>query len=420
VIPLQIRNNGEIVEGYSIEVVGPSAAWTTVEPDTVSLYPGSATTATLAFHPPRSAAVLAGEVPFGVRVVPTEHPEDAVVPEGVLEILPFLETSAELTPRTSRGRRGGRHQIAIDNRGNVPVTAVLTASDPAQQLMTSLRPEVITVAPGHADFATLRVRPVRTIWRGQAVTHQFQVQVTPKDAPAVTLDGTHLQEQVIPAWLPKALLALLALLAALAALWFAVFKPTIQAAAKDAVKPQVQAAQKQADQAKTAAQQAGAAAQDASGSKEVADKSAQVAAANVGIPPTPTDPISQRLAVQTDPGSTARDTYTVPAKRTFELTDVVMQNPQGDFGIVTLQRGTQALFTMALENFRDNDYHFVSPIRVGPGEKLELVVRCNGVGAPPDQTPAPTKCSTSAYLGGGLTRPPASTPSPSPAATPRP
>src|SRR3954469_3493962 len=32
VIPLQIRNNGEIVEGYRLEVVGPPAAWSTVEP----------------------------------------------------------------------------------------------------------------------------------------------------------------------------------------------------------------------------------------------------------------------------------------------------------------------------------------------------------------------------------------------------
>src|SRR5688572_12010054 len=115
VIPLQIRNNGEIVEGYKIEVVGAPAAWATVEPETVSLYPGSSTTATVSFHPPRSAQVPAGEQQFGVVVTPAEHPDEAVVPEGVIEVLPFLETTAELMPHTSQGSRHGRHQVAVDN-----------------------------------------------------------------------------------------------------------------------------------------------------------------------------------------------------------------------------------------------------------------------------------------------------------------
>src|SRR4051812_31003195 len=105
VVPVQISNTGEIVEGYHLEVLGAPAAWTQVEPESISLYPGSTTTAVIAFRPPKSAAVPAGELPFGLRVVPTEHPEEAIVTEGVVQILPWLETTAELVPRTSRGRR---------------------------------------------------------------------------------------------------------------------------------------------------------------------------------------------------------------------------------------------------------------------------------------------------------------------------
>ena len=37
-----------------------------------------------------------------------------------------------------------------------------------------------------------------------------------------------------------------------------------------------------------------------------------------------------------------------------------MSNPQGDFGRVRVSARRPELFDMALENFRDIDYHFVT------------------------------------------------------------
>ncbi len=51
---LTVRNDGDIVEAYTLEVVGDCAAWTTVEPARVSLYPGTSETVALTFAPPRS------------------------------------------------------------------------------------------------------------------------------------------------------------------------------------------------------------------------------------------------------------------------------------------------------------------------------------------------------------------------------
>ncbi|MGC5412560.1 hydrolytic protein, partial [Streptomyces sp. DT225] len=41
---LTVRNDGDIVEAYTLDVVGDCAAWTTVEPARVSLYPGTSET----------------------------------------------------------------------------------------------------------------------------------------------------------------------------------------------------------------------------------------------------------------------------------------------------------------------------------------------------------------------------------------
>jgi hypothetical protein len=238
-VRLHIRNDGELVEEYRLRVVGPSGSWTEVVPGFVSLYPGQDTTASVEFRPPRSAVVPAGEFPYGVQVLPTEHPEDAVVPEGVLHLLPFYETTAELMPRTSRGPLGAHHRVAVDNRGNVPLTVTFTGSDPGEMLDISWRGPALTVEPGTVQFAHVRVRGLRTIWRGTSATHPFTVAVKPMDGPPVVLDGTHLQEPVLPSWIFKAVVLLVLFALVLTALWFLLLGPaeilTARAAVQDPV-----------------------------------------------------------------------------------------------------------------------------------------------------------------------------------------
>jgi hypothetical protein len=399
-IPLQIRNTGDIVEGYRVEVVGPPAAWTTVDPAEVTLYPGGTATLTIDLHPPRSPEAPAGEHLYGVRVVPVEHPEEAVVPEAVVEVLPFLDLTAELVPRTSHGRLGGRHEVAVDNRGNAPVEVGLTAADPADALLAAVRPETITVEAGHAGFANARVRPARTVWRGSPVTHPFTVLVAPPEGTAVTLDGSHVQVPLIPSWAPKAALAALVLLAGLFALWHWPVKGAITTTAEAAVAPQVAAVKAQA-------RQAGDAAASAQGAATSAGKSAVQAQKLVGKPPVPPSvegPFSQRLATTPAKGQQEIATYIVPKGNTVSLTDFVFENPQGDFGTLQLTRDKTTLFNLALENFRTSDFHFVSPIQAKAGQTITMTVRCNDVGQPPAR-PTPTTCSTAAYLGGTVEQP---------------
>jgi hypothetical protein len=224
-VPLHIRNDGEIVEEYKLRVVGPSGSWTEVVPGAVSLFPGQNTTASVEFRPPRSAEVPAGEFPFAVQVLPTEHPEEAVAPEGVLELLPFHQTTAELMPRQSRGCFGAQHRVAVDNYGNVPITVTLAGSDPGDLLNISCREPTLTIGPGLVEFARVRVHARNTIWRGMPAMHSFAVAAKPVDAPPVVLDGTHLQEPVLPRWIIKAALVLVLFVLVLVALWIVLLNP---------------------------------------------------------------------------------------------------------------------------------------------------------------------------------------------------
>ncbi|WP_421734256.1 hypothetical protein [Cellulomonas sp.] len=421
VVPLQIRNTGERVEGYQIEVLGPPAAWTTVEPALIEgLYPGTATTATVRFSPPRSWSVPAGQLDFGIRVVPFGHAEEAVTPEGVCEVLPFLDTTAELLPRSSHGRSGAKHQVALDNRGNVPVTISLTAADDGGVLGFRVRPQILTVPPGTAEFADVRVKPDGRVWRGADRTMPFIVTVAAENSSPVLLDGTHVQTATIPRWFFKALLAALALLALLVLLWFTVLKPAVVSAAESSVADEVAEAQAAADEAKEAA----AAAQQSSAGAGQAAAAAQQQVAEMQdltenfLPPSEIlAPTMQRMTVQTGPGTSASaDDFVVPAGSTLRLTDLVLSNPQGDFGRLVLSQtpagssDAVVLFDVALENFRDNDFHFQTPIVLPTGTALTMTVQCRLPGTPQNLTPPPGQCDDALVFSGTL-----ATPAPAPA-----
>ncbi|MEV6525695.1 hypothetical protein AB0M43_27475 [Longispora sp. NPDC051575] len=370
---LTLRNNGDVVEEYRFQVVGDAAPWATVEPGVVSLYPGAETVVVVSFHPPRSAAVPAGEVPFAVRVLPTEHPESAAAPEGVVRVLAFTDTGAELTPRTSRGRRA-KHELALDNRGNLPVTVQVDGGDPDGRLLVSPRPSIVTVPPGQAVFTTVVVRANQRLWRGQPVTHPFQVTVTPDDgARPITLDGAIVQSPVLSPTLARVVAGVLALVLAAIAAWFLLLKPAVRSTAKESVKePLTQVAEKAANAEQLA--------------KEAKAKAE-------GSPPPPPPPVQPPAAVHANyrfrlentvanGGTTSGSPLTLGAKTSLSITDLLFQAPQGDTGKVELLVDGQVLLVFSLANIRDIDHHVATPVDVPAGKTVTLRTTCTTAGPP--------------------------------------
>lgn len=426
-LPLQILNSGRTVEEYHFEVVGTCAAWSAIEPAVLSLYPGDSGTVSLVMRPPREATVLAGETTFGIRVMPTGDRSDTVVPEGRVTVLPFTETTAELVPRGSNGSRSGRHQLAVDNRGNTPVTVRLGAQPGTEQARVVFAASELRIEPGHAEFAKLRVRPARRMWRGTPVTHAFQVFAAPQppegeEAPApVLVDGSYQQDPILPRWLPRALLTAALLILVLVGLWYALLRPAVKSAAREAVTPEAVRSAAVADKSKapTEGEQGGA---DSGGGGDSAGTDTGPGGGS-GPTPSPGPSASGGSGGGGDGGDTASGAPTsaqtrvrdavgggpntgtaleVPAGQTFQLTDIVVQNPQGDAGTVTVTagEGTRVL-SLGLENFRDSDYHFVTPILVPAGGKVTMTIDCRRVGKPVG-APAPSRCSSSMFLGGTM------------------
>ena len=227
---LRLRNTGDVVEEYRIVPVGDPALWVQVEPPTLKLFPGTTGNVELTFSPPRSPDATAGPNPYGVQIIPSEHPEATTVPEGNLTITPFTDIRTELLPPTCRGRFRGRSTLAVDNIGNVKLTASLAGRENGNQLNFDIRPSSLQIEPGRAAFCKVRIKPNRVMWSGQKENRPFKVAVQRSGAEPELVDGTYLQLAAFPRWTFRVLSFAVMLVVLFVALWFAVH-PSVQSKA---------------------------------------------------------------------------------------------------------------------------------------------------------------------------------------------
>ncbi|MFJ6071860.1 ricin-type beta-trefoil lectin domain protein [Streptomyces sp. NPDC093065] len=231
-VRLRVRNTGDVVDEYRFEPVGDVAPWTTVEPQTLRLYPGTTGTVELTFAPPRTPDAVAGPNPYAVRITPTEHPDAVTVPEGNLTITAFTEVRAELVPPTVKGRLRGRPRLAVDNLGNTKVTASVAGSDTGDHLSYEIRPSNVQIEPGRAAFVETTLKPKRIIWFGSKEERPYRLAVRRSGVDPTDVEGTYVQRGFLPRWLATFFGVFLALAIAFVMIWIA-YKPQVRTSATE-------------------------------------------------------------------------------------------------------------------------------------------------------------------------------------------
>jgi type II secretory pathway pseudopilin PulG len=405
---LVLRNTGQVVDQFTVEMVGETTGWTVLDPPIVNLYPGASGAVRVTFRPPRGPGALAGVRPFGVRISSREDPAASRVEEGSVEVAVVDDLTAELVPRVASGRRRARCELAVDNRGNRPVTLDLFAEDPADALRFGFRQPSISAEPGTATLVRMRVRAKHGFWRGPEKTLPFHVVGQRTDGQAAGADGAMVQKPLLPAWLVPALAAVAALVAVFAVLWATLLRPAITSTAKAEANKQAQALASSAQQAQRvadqmAAQQSAAASGGGAGGSSggAAGSGSGAGAAGTGgtggtggatpkspvatpskpgtvvLPPLPTSFEVQTSEPAADPAG-SYGTFTEPGQssKPLSVSDIVFQNPAGDHGTLQIRRNGQVLLEVGLDNFRDLDYHFLVPWEFAKGDSLIVAVSC--------------------------------------------
>ena len=391
---LTVRNDSDIVEAYSLEVVGDCASWATVEPPRVSLYPGTSETVTIRLEPPRSPEIRAGELPLGVRVLPTEHPDAVQVPETTVHIEEFHELQTELAPRRRRGWLRGRYKLAVRNQGNTPVQVGFTPGQAGEELAFAFNPAEPKLEPGESVEVGLRVRTGKPVWFGSPVVWPFtlataetgdQDETQPDEtADRPPLDAEFVQIPVFPKWLLAVLAALLALLLA----WFMLVRPAVRSAAKEAaneaVQPRPTLPGEQGGNGQTPGNGSGgaSASPDGQGQGEGSGAGGDDTSTGDGTAVGDGQQSSATIDLKSSGGETKTGTYKVPEKTVFGVTDIVVANFQGDEGVMTISFGDRKITTIALETFRNQDYHWVTPIKIPANNTVTIEVTCAKPGTP--------------------------------------
>lgn len=319
-----------------------------------------------------------------------------MVPEGTVTVEPFHELRTELEPRRRRGWLGARFRTAVQNKGNTPVDVVLAAKQDGEDLRLAFTPDKKRLEPGESAEIGLKVRARKLIWFGEPVTWPFEVRATEgaegeaedeQPGGPEPLPGEFAQIPVLPKWLLIVLAALLALLLA----WFALVRPAVQSTAKQAG---TKVAQEETERGKEqGSTPPGGADNPAGGQGEGAGPDGSGpgtggsgpggsggGGGNGGVGGG--QQTSETIDVQARAGATEEGSYKVPAGKVFGVTDIVVANFQGDEGIVTISFGERKITTIALETFRNQDYHWVTPIQVPENATVTASVTCAKPGTP--------------------------------------
>jgi hypothetical protein len=214
-LELRLRSHSAVVDEFKVEILGPAAAWTEVEPPILSLFPQTEGRAQVRIRPPRAWHISAGILSVGFRVASSLDPARAAVDECDLEIAPYNDLAVELRPRTSRGRLRGRHKVLLHSGGNTPLDVALSAQEMDGDCKLIVKPRNIRLRPGKNAKASLTVRPAYTPWLGPVIeTYQFEASALPRGGAEIKIPGLMRQSALLPRGVLTIALAAAAIIAA--------------------------------------------------------------------------------------------------------------------------------------------------------------------------------------------------------------
>ena len=362
VVGLTVTNLADTTDSFVVTPVGLAAAWTTITPSTITLFGGTQQEVEVRVAPPLLPSTSAGSSSLSVRIVPQSDPDDVRTVDTVLTVAGIADRRVEVLQPALRARTAATYELMVENRGNSQASCRLYLVDPTGRLEADFDPPIAGVEPGVSTLVRAKVKASGLQWERRSRTIPFRVEAAEAGYPTAAGTATFVQEPVVPERLAGRLAAVAAALVVAALAWVAVVRPAVQDAARDAVRGN-----------------AGAVAttvviDEVTGSEVTVVVSApesEAIIANVSLP------------VNVAVGQTGSIDYTVPAGKRLQVTDIVVQNPNGDTGTLLVQRDDSTLYTFRLDNIiGDTSVPLVTPIELRAGQRLVVFVTCTGAGDP--------------------------------------
>lgn len=358
-LTLRLHQNDDDAREVSLALSGDLAGHARLDRSTAMLETNQIVDVPVTVFVPPTIAAGTHTLTAEARVTNGAAEPHVVLATATIEVAAHSDHTVALQPVQSKGSKSGRHLIRAANTGNVATVMRLAVENLDEGVTVEIEQTELTIPPGAARETTLRVTPPTTYWNGPTRSHGFVVQVATDDGHTDELVGTYQQRPRVPNWLGPAAAGAFAALLVSAIVWFAFLRPWVQDTADQAAADAIE--------------------EDRAALRERIDELEAAAAEAEELPlGTPTD---LRLDVDPAGGNVAAASFTVEPGTVLSITDVVLQNPTGAVGTVSLRRGDEVILRSELANFRDFDLHFVAPYTFDGQTEIVLEVDCRTPGA---------------------------------------
>jgi len=173
---ITVYNTGSSQDAYDSSVIMINETWYNLSQTSVTVDPRSSKTVTLSITPPRDSSIQPDLYIFAVSAQSKTNPELLNTGGATLQILPYYEVSAEISPVFAEVEPGNaiNYTLQVKNKGNVNDTITLTLEAPEW-----VSTEITSVSLNASETATalLRIVPPRN-YTIAAMNYSFNVTAT--------------------------------------------------------------------------------------------------------------------------------------------------------------------------------------------------------------------------------------------------
>ncbi|MCB0968409.1 MAG: hypothetical protein KDB37_16375, partial [Ilumatobacter sp.] len=195
-IAVLVTNLSEVIDAYSIEVLGVDPEWVSSPTPRVSLFPGESTQIDIVITPPSDTPAAARPLTVSVR---SENDADSFsLTDVALTIEAVAVTRINVDPAVINAGRSAEFGLIVTNTGNAPAPVRAFAVDPEELAEFTIVPPDLIVPSGGSAVVRVGAKGGRA-WFGTPRPRTFTLGV---DAEArLEAPATFIQRPRVPRWL---------------------------------------------------------------------------------------------------------------------------------------------------------------------------------------------------------------------------
>lgn len=192
-VQVHLTNSGVEACEVSVELPADERDWTWVHPTSCGIAPGTEEVVAVYFKPACGPHPRAGTHGISITARCRNQPEATAAGEETVDVGDFSDVAAVLDPMVAYDPAAVGYTLRLENRGNVPMRAVLSTDDPSGALVVGVDPGQLSAGPGETASAAVAVQARKGLKKGE-VRHRVCVLAQVEGGTDLRVEGSFRQQ----------------------------------------------------------------------------------------------------------------------------------------------------------------------------------------------------------------------------------